>query len=228
MSWLRGRSGSARWRWLVAAAAVVVAAGAVGLALWPGAAALLNVTAARLTTQTFTDVVGTATLRPNADRDAGTDNDWDNQSGQRCNQSAVNCYTSLRDGSSATYITTGNNPNNRKAEFELDNAPSDVPGSGTPVVLVKVSFNAQKTGTGSRTISASVAVNRSDGTNVVTASDSNISSTGETVTAEASTSLSKAQVDGLHVVVTANTAGGGSGNNQLRVTDITVDITYLK
>ncbi len=93
---------------------------------------------------------------------------------------------------------------------------------------MKVSFNAQKTGSGSRTISASVAVKRSDGTNVVTASDSNISSTGETVTAEASTSLSKAQVDGLYVVVTANTAGGGSGKNQLRVTDITVEITYLK
>jgi len=217
-----------RWRWLVVAAAAVVAAGAVGLALWPGAAALLNVTAANLTTQTFTDVVGTATLRPNADRDGGTDNDWDNQNGQRCNQSAVNCYTSLRDGSSTTYITTGNNPSNRKAEFELDNAPPDVPVSGSPVVLVKVSFTARKTGGGSRTISASVAVNRSDGTNVVTASDSDISSAGETVTAEASTSLNKTQVDGLYVIVTADTAGGGSGNNQLRVTEITVEITYLK
>ncbi len=57
MSWLRGWSGSARWRWLVAAAAALVAAGAVGLALWPGAAALIDVTAAKLTTQTFTDVV---------------------------------------------------------------------------------------------------------------------------------------------------------------------------
>jgi len=215
-------------RWLWAALAVATAMAAVGLAVWPGAADLLNVTAAKLTTQTFTNVVGTATLRPNAERDAQTDDDWDNELGQQCNLGNVDCYKSLRDGLSTTYITTGNNPAKRKAEFELDDVPPDVTSSGSPVALVKVSFNAQKTGNGSRTISAAVAVKLADGTTVVTAGDSNIPSTGKTVTAEASTSLSKAEVDGLYVVVTADTAGGGSGDNQLRVTDIWVEITYLK
>jgi hypothetical protein len=35
-------------------------------------------------------------------------------------------------------------------------------------------------------------------------------------------------VDGLYVVVTADTASGGSGNSHLRITQIWVDITYLK
>jgi len=214
-------------RWL-AALAVVAAAGAVAAAVWPGAAAFLNVTAAKLTTQSFTNVVGTATLLPNADRDANIPNDWDNENNQRCNQSAVNCFSSIRDSNDNTYITTGNNPNNRKAEFELDNAPADVPSTGTPVVLVKVSFRAQKSG-GAKTLSATVELKKSDGTTIATASDADISTSVELVTGtETSVSLSKTDVDGLYVVVTADTASGGSGNSRLRITEIWVDITYLK
>jgi hypothetical protein len=211
-------------------AALLIAATA--LAAGGGAAALLQVTSARLTTQTFTDVVGTATLRPNQDRDTSIDNDWNNESGNRCNSapsgSPVQCYLSLRDSNDATYITTGNNPSNRKAEFELDNAPIDVPATGSPVVLVKVSFRAQKAGNGNRTLTATVEL-KSGTTTIASASSTNVPASFTTITgSDTSVSLTRTQVDNLYVVVTANTAGGGSGNNQLRVSEIWVDITYLK
>lgn len=219
-----------RWRWLVAAAAALVAVGAVGLGVWPGAAALLNVTAAKLTTQTFTDVVGTATLRPNADRDGQTHNQWTSSStGTPCNSPSVQCYTLLNDNNANTYIFNSNPSPSQQAQFELDDAPADVPDSGSPVVSVRVSFDAKKSGNIARTVGATVELRL--GTNTVaSASDSDISDAGETVTgSEVAVPLSRTDVNNLYVVVTGTTSGGGPGGPAvLQVSSISVQITYLK
>jgi hypothetical protein len=219
-----------RWRWLVMAAAALVAAGAVGLSVWPGAAALLNVTAAKLTTQTFTDVVGTATLLPYADRDGQTHNQWSSSSTEtRCNSPSVQCYTLLNDNNANTYIFNSNPSSGQRAQFELDDAPGDVPTSGSPVVSVRVSFDAKKSGNTAMTVRATVALKLGT-TTVASASDSDISATGETVTgSEVAVSLSRTDVNNLYIEVTGTTSGGGPGGSvDLQVSSISVQITYLK
>lgn len=87
---------------------------------------------------------------------------------------------------------------------------------------------AQKNGWGNRTLSATVEVKPGTMT-IASASSNNVPASFTTIAgSETSVSLTKTQLNNLYVVVTANTAAGGSGNNQLQVSEVWVDITYLK
>jgi hypothetical protein len=191
----------------------------------PGQAALLNVSAAKLTTQVFTGVTGTVLLRPNADIDGQTHQRWllNGNSSSKCNAANVDCYPALRDGNDNTFIESGSNPSpSEKAQFQLDDAPSDLKTAAS----VKVVFRALKTG--DRTISATVTLLKADNTPLASATNSNVgTSVTQTEGTAVGVSLTPQDVNGLKIEISASTSDTGSAAT-LRVTDVWVEVVYVR
>jgi hypothetical protein len=215
-------------RWL-AALAVVAAAGAVAAAVWPGAAALLNVTAAKLTTQSFTNVVGTATLLPRSDKHHPSGADWQNQANQTCGTGTneatapTTCAASIDEDidnpSDSDYIRSKSNANPNKdiVEFHLTDAPSDL----NTLVEIKLRVRARKDGGQAGSVTVEVV----SGSSVIGSLSQSLT-TGfvNYETTITGLSLNQSQVNSLFVRVKPDS----QGNTMVLVSTINLDITYLR
>ena len=223
-------------------AALLIAATA--LAAGGGAAALLQVTSARLPTQTFTDVVGTATLVPNADKanPASSGRKWTNQAGTECGTTSTStiCSSTIDERLTPTdplnnndYIQSKSNPpHSEYVEFELEDAPSDLAQAGR----MTVRFWASKDDSGGRRVDVTVEVYRrveATSSLVMSCSASDLGGPGTLGPTPTRTCtqgidpLSKTDVDGLFIRIFAATSGGGA-SRQARVTNVLVDIDYVR